>query len=108
MANLKATKKQIRKTIRENNHNKVIKSATRTKVKKFLSAIEEQDLDKAKAELINAVSALDKMGKTNLLHKNNVARKKSQLQKKLNGLVVAKTIPQAPKAEEPKAPEAKA
>jgi len=96
MANLKATKKQIRKTSREQAHNKAIKAAMRTQIKKFYQAVTDNDLDKAKIELVKAVSDLDKIGRKNILHRNNAARKKSQLQRKLNALVAGKTIKPMP------------
>lgn len=107
MANLKSTKKQIRKTARENAHNKVIRSAMRTQLKKFFQAITNNDLEKAKVELAKANSALDKIGRKNILHRNNVARKKSQLQQKLNALIAGKTIKTIPIVSSTTPPEAK-
>ena len=45
---------------------------------------ENKDQDKIQKSFKEAISALDKASQKGVMHKNNVARKKSKLSKKLN------------------------
>ena len=77
--------KSAKKTVRQNTDrrmaNKATKSDMRTQVKKVNSAIEAGDKEKAQAEMKLASRKLDKAAKTNVIHKNQAARRKSRLQK---------------------------
>jgi len=53
-------------------------------------------VETAKLELVRTISALDKVGRKNIFHKNNTNRKKAQLQLKLNALVAAAPAAAAP------------
>ena len=63
--------------------NKMIKSALKTQIKKFLAAVNAGD--KALAEQLYpvTVSAIDSAASKGILHKNNAANKKAKLAKKL-------------------------
>jgi len=69
---------------RKQERNKTVRSLTKTDVKKAAKMIASGDVDAAKATLKTAVSTLDKAAEKNIIHKNNAARKKSRLMKKLN------------------------
>jgi small subunit ribosomal protein S20 len=58
----------------------------RTQVKKTLEAIAEGDAERAKKELALASQKLDKAAKSNVIHKNQAARRKSRLQRAVNQL----------------------
>lgn len=67
----------------------MLRSATRTTVKKVLVAAERHDVSTATTELSLAIKALGKATTKGILHKNNAARKISRLTRKVNALVVA-------------------
>lgn len=81
MANIKSAKKRINVIAKKQLRNKVIKSSTKTAVKKLQSAVASGDKEAAKAAFVYAVSAIDKAASKGVYHKNNAARKKSQLAK---------------------------
>jgi len=58
----------------------------RTLVKKTRTALEEQDLEAAREHVAEAMQALDKAAAKGAIHKNNAARRKSRLAKKLASL----------------------
>lgn len=48
-----------------------------------------KDLDRAKVELVKAISYLDRAAGKGVIHKNNAARRKSRLMKLYNKAVAA-------------------
>ncbi len=84
MANIKSAKKRIKVINKKTLRNKILKSKTKTAVKKVLVAIEKNDAELAKVELRNAVKAIDMACSKGLFHKNNAGRKKSRLTKAVN------------------------
>lgn len=73
MPNIKSAKKRVKVTARRTLRNKMIKSNLKTLLRKaFAEGSTQQDK-------MNAISALDKAVSKGILHKNNAARKKSQL-----------------------------
>ncbi len=75
--------KELRKSKKRNLVNNSRKSLLKTLSKKVLSAVENKEIDNAKLFLAEAFSAYDKASKTNTIHSNKAARKKSQLAKKV-------------------------
>ncbi|MEG0772376.1 30S ribosomal protein S20 [Clostridium sp.] len=86
MANIKSAKKRIKVTQAKTMRNTMIKSALKTKIKKFEAAIASKELELAKENLKVVVKALDMAASKGILHKNKAARKKSRLSTKLNNL----------------------
>ena len=84
MANIKSAKKRIKVLAKKTLRNKMVKSGTKTAVKKVAAAAESGDKDNARASLRNAVSAIDKAVSKGVYHKNTAARKKSRLAKMVN------------------------
>ncbi|MCL2853615.1 MAG: 30S ribosomal protein S20 [Defluviitaleaceae bacterium] len=84
MANIKSAKKRIKVIARRTLRNRIIKSQTKTAIKKFLVAVESGDKDLAKAALIRAISVIDKATTKGVFHKNNASRKKSRLTRYFN------------------------
>ena len=78
MPNIKSAKKRVKVNATKALRNKAMKSNLKTILKKADAAIAENSADK------EAVKRLDQAGAKGLLHKNNVARKKSNLVSKLN------------------------
>jgi small subunit ribosomal protein S20 len=88
----KTAEKEMRVAGRREVRNKSIRSKTKTNVSKAEGVISSGDLEAAKAEVKVAISALDKEAEKGKVHRNNAARRKSRLMKKLNKAA-------APKAE---------
>ncbi|WP_414564658.1 MULTISPECIES: 30S ribosomal protein S20 [unclassified Anabaena] len=96
MANSKSALKRAQIGERNRLRNKSYKSAVKTLVKKYLTAVEvyaanpnsesEQELQ---ARLSEAYSKIDKAVKRGVLHPNNGARKKARLARKLKQLTQA-------------------
>lgn len=62
----------------------MVKSATKTAMKKVMVAVNENDKAAAQAALTGAISAIDRAYGKGIYHKNNAARKKSHLVKLVN------------------------
>ncbi|WP_461205571.1 30S ribosomal protein S20 [Clostridium sp. DL1XJH146] len=86
MANIQSAKKRVKVIKTKTLRNKMIKSALKTQVKKYESALEAKDLGVAKTELTSCIKALDMAASKGILHKNKAARTKSRLSAKLNNL----------------------
>lgn len=86
MPNIKSSAKrdQLQKAAREKN--RAEKSALKTELKKFDAAVQSGDNAAAAETYKVAVKSVDKAAAKGLLHKNNAARKKSAMAKKLNAL----------------------
>ncbi|MFT4744292.1 MAG: small subunit ribosomal protein S20 [Nitriliruptoraceae bacterium] len=86
MANIKSQIKRNRQSEAARQRNKVVRSKTRTMVKKFEAAIEAGDKDAAAEAYKEASSALDKAANKNVMHDNAASRKKARLAKRLASL----------------------
>ncbi|MGA8943135.1 MAG: 30S ribosomal protein S20 [Thermoactinomyces sp.] len=86
MANIKSAIKRAKTNEAQRLLNSSQKSAMRTKIKKFLTAVENQDKEQATILLKEATRSLDKAVTKGLIHKNAAARKKSRLAKKLQAI----------------------
>ncbi len=86
MANTKSAIKAARQALRRQERNKTVKSRLKTLSRKLAKLTAESKNDEARAVAVEYISALDKAAKSNVVHKNAVARHKSQLSK----LVLAK------------------
>jgi small subunit ribosomal protein S20 len=82
MPNTKSAKKALRSSIRKNKFNLVKKFKVRNSLKQFRKSLTEE-ANKSSEALSKVFSAIDKAVKTNLIHKNTAARKKSRLSKLL-------------------------
>ncbi len=83
MPNIKSAKKRVLVNAANNERNKAFRSALRTAVKKADAAIDSKAADAADTVKV-AVKKLDQAAVKGIIHKNNAARKKSQLVTKLN------------------------
>nr|WP_075573410.1 30S ribosomal protein S20 [Ezakiella massiliensis] len=84
MANIKAAEKKIRVIEKKTLVNKRRKSEIKTYIKKFDQLIDAENYAEAEQVLKLIDKKLKKAEQRNLLHKNNVSRKMSQLHRKLN------------------------
>jgi small subunit ribosomal protein S20 len=86
VANIKSAKKRVKVIAKKTLVNKMIKSSTKTAMKKVVAAVEAKDKEAAKAALKNAISAIDRAYTKGVIKKNSCARKKSSLTKLVNKL----------------------
>jgi small subunit ribosomal protein S20 len=84
LANTKSAKKRIKVTIKKALRNKMIKSRTKTAMKKVVAACTANDAAAARRALMGAVKTIDKATSKGVYHKNNAARKKSKLARMVN------------------------
>jgi len=90
VANTKSAIKRVKIAERNRLRNKSYKSSVKTLMKKYLSAVETYTANptpelqqEVQQHMAAAYSKIDKAVKTGVLHRNNGARKKSRLAKKL-------------------------
>ena len=94
MPNTKSAAKALRVSERRRLRNKSTKSAVKTYVRTAEESIADGELNSAEA-VRKAISALDKAAEKDIIHKNNAARRKSRLMKKLNVMVAERQVPTA-------------
>ena len=86
MPNIKSSAKRDQLAKARNAKNKAEKSALKTALKKFNTAVADGDKETAAVTYKAAVRAVDKAAGKNLIHKNNAANKKSKMSHKLSAL----------------------
>ena len=79
MANIKSQKKRILQNAAAQERNKAVRSALKTKIRRFREALATGDSDKATVALSDATRALDKAVSKGVIHKNQAANRKSAL-----------------------------
>lgn len=84
MANIKSAKKRIEVIDKKTLRNKMIKSKVKTVIKKVEVAIAAGDKEAAQANLLVAISEIDKAASKGVYHKNNASRKVSRLTAAVN------------------------
>ena len=85
MPNIKSAKKRVSIIEKKTLQNKRVKSELKTVLKKANAALTANDENKEAAVKL-AVKKVDQACAKGILHKNNAARKKSALVKKLNAV----------------------
>lgn len=83
MPNIKSAKKRVQISNENYERNKAYRSALKTAIKKADAAI-DANADDAKEAVKVAVKKIDQAAVKGIIHKNNAARKKSNLVSKLN------------------------
>ncbi|HOE03416.1 MAG TPA: 30S ribosomal protein S20 [Anaerolineaceae bacterium] len=86
MANIKSAIKRNKQNEKRRLRNRVYRGSARTFVARARVALARQDLETAESATMAAVSALDKAAQKGVIHKNNAARRKSRLMKRLAAL----------------------
>ena len=82
MPNIKSAIKRVKVSEKKNLRNRMIKSAMRTSVKKFSTALSAGEAD---AAILSATQgAVDKACSKGVIHKNAANRKKARLAKAMN------------------------
>lgn len=86
MPNIKSAVKRVLITQTRTLRNAAAKSALRTAIKKFETAVSSHDVDNAGSLLRQATRTIDKAVTKGIIHRNAAARKKSRLTRKFNKL----------------------
>lgn len=83
MANIKSQIKRNKQNEKRRLRNRLFAGRARTTVRKAKTAIEGGSLETAQLATREAISALDRAAEKGIIHKNNAARRKSRLMKRL-------------------------
>lgn len=86
MPKVSSAAKRVRVTEKRTLRNRQVKSAMRTAIRKYLQAIEAGSREEAEQSLRKAISQIDRAASKGVIHKNQAARKKSRLSKRLASL----------------------
>lgn len=86
MPNIKSAKKRVLIAAENRQSNMSKTSALKTSLKKVTTAITTKDANTAKANLLDAIKILDSSARKGVIHKNQAARRKSRLAKKINAM----------------------
>ncbi len=86
MANIKSAIKRNKQNEKRRLRNRVFRGRARTFVSKARLAINTGEVKTAEEAVRQAISALDKAAEKGVIHKNNAARRKSRLMRKLAAL----------------------
>ena len=83
---IKSAKKRVKVTEKKTAQNRKWKDKLKNSIKDLENLIEAGDNEAAAEQLKETKRVIDKAVSRNILHKNNAARKKSRLTKKVNNL----------------------
>lgn len=86
MPNTNSAKKRVRQTVKRRSLNRWRKRNIKDQIKSFDAAIHEKDVKKAEEEFRKCTSILDRVATTSTIHRNNAARRKSRLSRRLKAL----------------------
>jgi small subunit ribosomal protein S20 len=83
MPNIKSAKKRMELSRAANSRNRINRSRIRTAIRRVREA---ETVEAAQAHMKEAVTLLDRAATKRLLHPNRVARLKSQIARRVNGM----------------------
>lgn len=86
MANIKSAIKRNKQNEKRRLRNRIFRGRARTAVKNARTELSGSDAGDARQATLEAVSLLDKAAEKGVLHKNNAARRKSRLMRRLAAL----------------------
>ncbi|NMB16967.1 MAG: 30S ribosomal protein S20 [Firmicutes bacterium] len=86
MPNISSAAKRVRVTEKRTLRNRQVKATMRTAIRQYLQTLESGSREVAEASLRNAISQIDRAASKGVIHKNQAARKKSRLSKRLASL----------------------
>lgn len=86
LANTKSAQKRVRQNEKRRVRNRVIRTRTRTFVKKAKLLVAAGQADEAQGAVQVAMSQLDKAAQKGIIHRKAAARRKSRLMKRLNAM----------------------
>lgn len=86
MANIKSQIKRVKTNRAVEERNKPVRSALKSKVRKFREAAASGDVKQAEVAYQDAAKALDKAASSGVIHKNQAANRKSAIAQQLSAL----------------------
>lgn len=86
MANIKSQIKRNRQNEKRRVQNRIFRGRARTFVAKARAEMDHGGGEETQAAVLKAISELDRAATKGVIHKNNAARRKSRLMKRLAGL----------------------
>jgi len=86
LANIKSAIKRNKQNEKRRLRNRVFRGRARTFIRKARMEIEDGEIDSARESTLMAIKALDKAAQKGVIHKNNAARRKSRLMRRLSEL----------------------
>jgi small subunit ribosomal protein S20 len=86
LANIKSQIKRNRQNEKRRVANRIVRGRARTAVSKARGAMATRDQAASQEAVLEAISQLDRAAQKGVIHKNNAARRKSRLMKRLAGL----------------------
>ena len=86
MANIKSRIKRNRQNEKRRVQNRIFRGRARSAVAKARTAMESGAGEETQATVLSAIIELDRAASKGIIHKNNAARRKSRLMKRLAGL----------------------
>ena len=89
MPHTKSAEKRLRQSDKRRRNNRTWMKGVKKETREVADALAAGDATTAVAELVSAVSKLDKAAAKGIIHKNKAARLKSRMTKKVNKLKAA-------------------
>jgi small subunit ribosomal protein S20 len=86
LANIKSAIKRNKQNEKRRISNRIYRGRARTFLAKANTAVAEGEKTAAESAVMIAISALDKAAQKGVIHKNNAARRKSRLMKRMAAL----------------------
>jgi small subunit ribosomal protein S20 len=86
LANIKSQIKRNKQNEKRRLRNRGYRGSARVAVRDARSVIEAGDVEESRTAVLEAISALDKAAVKGVIHKNNAARRKGRLMKRLASL----------------------
>jgi len=86
LANIKSQIKRNKQNEKRRLRNRVYRGSARIAVREARSAMESENSEESQAAILQAISALDKAAEKGVIHKNNAARRKGRLMKRMAAL----------------------
>lgn len=84
MPNIKSAKKRVLTSRKKCNNNILVESRMKNSIKKLEKIVKDGNKEEASKTLVTTLKNIDKAASAGLVHKNNAARKKSNLTKLVN------------------------
>lgn len=88
MPNSNSAKKRLRQNLARRDHNRSIKSAVRTQIRKVRQAVAAGSVEESETEFRVVTRKLDQAASKNVIHANSAARTKSRLSAAIKALKV--------------------
>ena len=86
LANIKSQIKRNKQNEKRRLRNRMYRGSTRATVRDARSILEAGNVEESRSAVMEAISALDKAAAKGVIHKNNAARRKGRLMKRLASL----------------------